>query len=64
MKAGLSLCFDDLPAGDAEEPLTAGAADLPGIDITNQLLARYPAEPWRMSAANYLSAFRADNDHV
>ncbi|MGW0711256.1 TIGR02679 family protein [Streptomyces sp. NPDC002643] len=41
-----------------------GDFDWPGIDMTNQLRARYQAEPWRMSAADYLSAVRADSDHV
>lgn len=41
-----------------------GDFDWPGIDMTNQLHTRYQAEPWRMSAADYLSAVRADRDHV
>ncbi|CCK32174.1 hypothetical protein BN159_7795 [Streptomyces davaonensis JCM 4913] len=41
-----------------------GDFDWPGIDMTNQLRARYQAEPWRMTAADYLSAVRADSDHV
>lgn len=41
-----------------------GDFDWPGIDMTNHLRACYQAEPWRMSAADYLSAVRADSDHV
>ncbi|MEU3556371.1 TIGR02679 family protein [Streptomyces fragilis] len=41
-----------------------GDFDWPGIDMTNQLRARYRAEPWRMSTADYLSAVRVDSDHV
>lgn len=41
-----------------------GDFDWPGIDMTNQLRARYRAEPWRMSVADYLSAVRSDSDYV
>ncbi|MBM9624025.1 TIGR02679 family protein [Streptomyces zhihengii] len=41
-----------------------GDFDWPGIDMTNQLRTRYQAEPWRMSAEDYLSAVRTDSDHV
>lgn len=41
-----------------------GDFDWPGIEMTNQLRTRYQAEPWRMSAADYLSAVRADRSHV
>ncbi|WP_413754531.1 DUF2399 domain-containing protein [Streptomyces sp. R-74717] len=41
-----------------------GDFDWPGIEMTNQLRIRYQAEPWRMTASDYLSAVRADSDHV
>lgn len=41
-----------------------GDFDWPGIEMTNQLRTRYQAEPWRMTASDYLSAVRADSDHV
>lgn len=41
-----------------------GDFDWPGIDMTNQLRARYQAEPWRMTAADYLGGVRADSDHA
>ncbi|AJT68706.3 hypothetical protein T261_7104 [Streptomyces lydicus] len=41
-----------------------GDFDWPGIDMTNQLIGRYGAEPWRMSAEDYLEALRAEDDHV
>ncbi|MFE9597208.1 TIGR02679 family protein [Streptomyces hokutonensis] len=41
-----------------------GDFDWPGIDMTNQLIARYGAEPWRMGAEDYLDGLRTDEDHV
>ncbi|MCX4529329.1 TIGR02679 family protein [Streptomyces sp. NBC_01551] len=41
-----------------------GDFDWPGIEMTNQLRARYQARPWRMSAADYLSGVHSDSDHV
>ncbi|MEU9002521.1 TIGR02679 family protein [Streptomyces sp. NPDC048551] len=41
-----------------------GDFDWPGIEMANQLRTRYQAQPWRMSAADYLSGVRSDSDHV
>ncbi|SOE32598.1 TIGR02679 family protein [Streptomyces sp. OK228] len=41
-----------------------GDFDWPGIDMTNQLIGRYGAEPWKMSAEDYLEGLRTEDDHV
>jgi hypothetical protein len=32
--------------------------------MTNQLIGRYGAEPWKMSAEDYLEGLRTEDDHV
>ncbi|MBQ0866345.1 TIGR02679 family protein [Streptomyces sp. RK75] len=41
-----------------------GDFDWPGIDMTNQLRARYQAVPWHMDAADYVKAVRDNTDQV
>jgi uncharacterized protein (TIGR02679 family) len=39
-----------------------GDFDWPGIDMTNQLITRHHAHPWRMTAADYLIGITQDDD--
>ncbi|MGK3944727.1 DUF2399 domain-containing protein [Streptomyces sp. RP5T] len=41
-----------------------GDFDWPGIDMTNQLIYRYGAEPWKMTAEDYLEGLRTEDDQV
>ncbi|WP_328336998.1 TIGR02679 family protein [Streptomyces violaceus] len=41
-----------------------GDFDWPGIDMTNRLISRYGAEPWKMTAEDYLEGIRTEDDHV
>jgi uncharacterized protein (TIGR02679 family) len=41
-----------------------GDFDWPGIAIANAVIGRHRATPWRMTAADYLAALRADADQV
>ncbi|MFI7337173.1 TIGR02679 family protein [Streptomyces sp. NPDC050085] len=41
-----------------------GDFDWPGIEMTNHLRTRYQAQPWHMTAADYLGGVRADHDHT
>ncbi|MEV5414142.1 TIGR02679 family protein [Thermopolyspora sp. NPDC052614] len=41
-----------------------GDFDWPGIAMTNSLITRHGAVPWRMSAADYVAAVTAESDHI
>jgi uncharacterized protein (TIGR02679 family) len=41
-----------------------GDFDWPGVDMTNQLVHRYDAQPWRMSADDYRKALSEEVEHI
>jgi uncharacterized protein (TIGR02679 family) len=41
-----------------------GDFDWPGVAIARSVMVRHAAQPWRMSAADYLAGLRSDAEHV
>jgi len=41
-----------------------GDFDWPGIAIASSVMTRHAAQPWRMTAADYLTGIRSDADYV
>lgn len=67
--AGPLLCTEGMPSAAFHQLAAAvdgelryhGDFDWPGIAIASSVMARHGAAPWRMGAADYLAAARADS---
>jgi uncharacterized protein (TIGR02679 family) len=59
-----STAFHRIALAAGAEMRYHGDFDWPGIDMTNQLLHRYGARPWQMSADDYQKALSQEIEHT